>query len=169
MLRSPINIIYYFLGPYSSIWVFPWTNIISSSSLDTIVKLYMIFFGSFFEVAATKAAFNSSRLTVVCIGLYLTLDTVWTGLPDRVKNRCRILILSIFTKTASSQTFKVDIFSCRSAGCIKTSFWCEVEWQRHCFFLHRILFEFPRNFCMSEWISRLDREIREKPHKETSS
>lgn len=67
MLRSPINIIYYFLGPYSSICVFPWTNIINSSSLDTIVKLYKIFFGSFFEVAANKVAFNSNRLTVVSL------------------------------------------------------------------------------------------------------
>lgn len=76
MLCSPINVIYYFLGPYTSICIFSWTNIFNSSSLDTIVKLYKIFLGSFFEVAANKAAFSSSRLTVVCIGLYLTLDTV---------------------------------------------------------------------------------------------
>lgn len=66
MLTSPINNIYYFLGPYASIFIFPWINIFNSLSLDTAVKLYKnMFLGSFFEVAATKVAFISSRFMCV--------------------------------------------------------------------------------------------------------
>lgn len=165
MLSSPINTIYYFLGPYASIFFFPWINIFNSLSLDTVVRLYKnMFLGSFFEVAANKVAFNCSRFMFVLAFIWPMSEQDYLA---GWKSRHRILHTSwniyIFANTVWCHTFSSQYIQLKKCRVHKDFFLTcsEVEWLWHYFILHCILFKFPRSLCLSEWDSRLQREMRE--------